>query len=122
VLVKMVFLESVAMGLGGFAEVPGLRRKIRTRDSSPETTVSSGRIRRCLPTVQISSFDLLGGISMAKLVFRRPLGAGSGDVVFFALWIFDTQDQHVLGHPPSSRAMLKRCATRKFLAERALPP
>src|SRR5579859_5947937 len=77
-LVKMVFLERVAMALGlVFLEVPGATPKkpasgLRAR-SRP---FSSGRIQAMSsPTVQtFQPSKPFGGMSMAKLVFPQALG------------------------------------------------
>src|SRR5258708_8606417 len=77
-LVKMVFLESVAMALGlVFLEVPGATpKKPDSGFMARRAPFSSGRIQAMSsPTVQtFQPSKPLGGMSMAKLVFPQALG------------------------------------------------
>src|SRR5271165_5476980 len=77
-LVKMVFLESVAMALGlVFLEVPGATpKKPASGFRARRQPFSSGRIQAMSsPTVQtFQPSKPLGGMSMAKLVFPQALG------------------------------------------------
>src|ERR1700756_5269257 len=78
VLVKIVFLESVAMALGlVFAEVPGATPKNPASGFiARRAPFSSGRIQAISsPTVQtLQPSKPLGGMSMAKLVLPQALG------------------------------------------------
>src|ERR1051325_6294342 len=78
VLVKIVFLESVAIALGlVFLEVPGATPKERASGlMARRAPFSSGRIQAMSsPTVQtFQPSKPLGGISMAKFVFPQALG------------------------------------------------
>src|SRR5205085_12605534 len=78
VLVKMVFLDSVAMALGFvFAEVPGATpKKPASGLIARRQPCWSGRIQAMSsPTVQtFQPSNPAGGMSMAKFVFPQALG------------------------------------------------